>query len=260
MKKTFILGLFASALFFSCSSDDEETPLVADFTATVSGESPNAEIIIVNNSTGASAYEWSFSEGADISSSEEQVPTVKVDKAGDLTISLIAINGSNEEKTTKTVSVSGNTAITTFNDVEFGLNAGDATYGRLFSLETGEIYKDSEISSDNGSKINLAFGSMANTMYFFESPTDEDYNVPGAIATKVTNYEETPSITVEEFDAMTNDGKLSGLTIEETNDSFGNGSIPNTVLFETSTGRKGVIKTKAVNSDRLLVDIKVQKY
>lgn len=260
MKKTFILGLLSSVLFFSCSKDDEGTPLVADFTATVAGESPNAEIIIANTTTGASGYEWSFGEGADISTSSEKVPTLKVDKAGDITITLVAINGSQEEEVTKTVTVAGNTAITTFENVEFALNAGDDTYGRLFSLETGEIYKDSEITADNGSKINLAFSSMANTMYYFESPAKEAYNVPGATVTKVTNYESNPSITVEEFDAMADDSKLSGLTIENTDDSFGNSSIPGTVLFETSTGRKGVIKTKMVNSDRLLVDIKVQKY
>ena len=101
---------------------------------------------------------------------------------------------------------------------------------------------------------------MANTMYYFESPTVEDYNVPNATETKVVNYESTPTISVTDFDSMTDDSQLSGLTITGTNDSFGNSSIPGTVLFEISTGKKGVIKTKAVNSDRLLVDIKIEKY
>ena len=59
---------------------------------------------------------------------------------------------------------------------------------------------------------------------------------------------------------MKDDSKLSELTIADTDESFGNSSIPGTVLFEISTGKKGVIKTKALNSDRLLVDIKIQKY
>lgn len=262
MKKIFFLGILTSLLLFSCSKDeDETTPLAADFTATVTGEAPNAQIGITNSSTGATTYLWTFGEGASVSTSTDENPSsITVDKAGDLTIKLVVGNGSEEKELTKTVTITGSNAIVIYTDIEFGLNAGDATYGRLFSFETGQIYKDSEIDASNGSMIHLAFGSMANTIYYFESPTVEDYNVPNATETKVVNYESTPSISVTDFDSMTDDSQLSGLTITGTNDSFGNSSIPGTVLFEISTGKKGVIKTKAVNSDRLLVDIKIEKY
>jgi len=149
-------------------------------------------------------------------------------------------------------------SITTYTDVEFSLTAGSSTYGRLFSFDDGKIYKDSEINATIGSKIHLAFGSMGNTMYFFESPTVAGYKVPGATVTKVTNYLKDNPISTTDFDSMTDDTKFEGLTINETNDSFGNSSIPGIVLFQLASGRKGVIKTKAVNSDRLLVDIKIQ--
>jgi hypothetical protein len=161
---------------------------------------------------------------------------------------------------TKVVAVTGHSAITTYTDVEFALDAGNATYGRLFSFETGEIYLDNEITATNGPLMHLAFGSMDNTMYYFESPSVAAYNVPGATVTKVINYQVAPDITTTEFDAMTDDRDLSGLPIVETEESFGNGNIPGTVLFEISTGRKGVIKTKSVNTSRLLADIKLQKY
>ena len=262
MKQLFFMALLTCALLFSCSSDeDESTPLVADFTASATGESPNAQITVTNNSTGATTYSWTFSEGADISTSSDKNPgAINVDKAGDLTITLVVSNDGEEKELTKTVTITGNNAIETYTDVEFALDAGHATYGRLFSFETGQIYKDNEVDESNGSSIHLAFGSMGNTMYYFESPTVEEYNVPNATVTKVINYESTPSISVNDFDAMAHDGLLTGLTITETNDSFGNSSIPGTVLFETSSGRKGVIKTKAVNSERLMVDIKIQKY
>ncbi|WKN43545.1 PKD domain-containing protein [Tunicatimonas pelagia] len=261
MKNFITLGLSISVLFFSCSEEEEATPLVAGFTVEVTGEAPNAQVMITNNSTGASTFSWTFSEGANIATSSEESPTaLTLDKAGDFTVKLVVSNGTEEEELTGTVSVAGHNAIITYTDVAFGLNAEDATYGRLFSLETGKIYKDSEMDGTDGSIIHLAFGSLGNTMYFFESPTAEGYNVSNATETKVMNFESTPSISVDNFDAMTDDSLLSGLTIVEMNDSFGNSSIPGTVLFETSAGRKGVIKTKAVNSDRLLVDIKAQKY
>jgi hypothetical protein len=59
---------------------------------------------------------------------------------------------------------------------------------------------------------------------------------------------------------MDDDGLLADLTIQSDDGSFGNSTIPHTVLFELSNGKKGVVKTKEVNSERLLVDIKIQKY
>ena len=61
------------------------------------------------------------------------------------------------------------------------------------------------------------------------------------------------------LDLMVDDSQIKNLPIAETNESFGVNQ-PNIVLFETSDGRKGIIKTTAVNADRLLVDLKVQKY
>lgn len=261
MQKILILGILTSMLLISCSKDDKDTPVIADFTATVTGESPNALIEITNNSTGAAVYTWTLSEGASILTSALENPgEITVDKAGDLTIVLVARNGSEEDEMTKVVAVTGYSAIVTYTDVEFALDAGNATYGRLFSFETGEIYLDNEITATNGPLMHLAFGSLDNTMYYFESPSVVAYNVPGATVTKVNNYQVTPDITTVEFDAMTDDRDLSGLTIVETEESFGNANIPGTVLFEISTGRKGVIKTKSVNASRLLADIKVQKY
>lgn len=257
MKKLFFLGILTSILLFSCSKD-ETSPIVVDFTATVTGEAPNAQIAITNSSTGATTYSWTFGEGADISSSTDENPSsIAVDKVADLIIKLVVGNGSEVKELSKTVTITGNNAIVTYTDIEFGLNAGDATFGRFFSFETGQIFKDSEIDASNSSMIHLAFGSFENPIYFFESPSVYILN---ATETKVENYESIPYITVTDFDSMTDDSQLSGLTITEANDSFSNYSIPGTVLFEISTGRKGVVKTKAINSDRLLVDIKIQKY
>ena len=174
--------------------------------------------------------------------------------------SVLLFSCSKEKEDTIKAIVDEKNNIVTYNDVVFGLSTEDEKYGRFFSFESGKIYKASEIDETNGSTIHLAFGNFSKAMFFFESPTAKGYNIPNATETKIINYEKEPSISVDDFDSMTDDRKLAALTIEgKGDDSFGYSSIPGTVLFEISTGQKGVIKTKSLNSDRLLVDIKIQK-
>lgn len=261
IKRVLFLGFLTSIIFLSCKKENTET-LVADFDVSITGESPNAQISITNNSENATTYNWFFGEGSNISTSTDKTPAIlTVDKVGDFIIKLVVSDGSTEKEITKTFSIVGYNAIVTYSDLEFALDAGNANYGRLYSFETDKIYLDSEVTDDNGSKMHLAFASMGGTMYYFDSPDNANYNVPNATITKVINYESTPSISSFDFNDMVDDRLLADLTIVEDNNSFGNSSIPDhTVLFEISTGRKGVIITKAVNSDRLLVDIKIQKY
>ncbi len=263
MKRISLLLALITLIVFSCKEEIiEPAELIADFEITVSGESPNAEVSVTNNSENATSYSWTFGEGASIDVSAEQNPaSFIVDKAGDFSVNLTVSGGTTEKSVSKTVSITGYNAIVHYTDLGFALNAGDDTYGRLFSFETDQMYLDSEINSDNGSKIHLAFGSIGGTLYYFDSPSESAYNVPNATITNVINYESTPTITGTDFNNMVDDRLLADLVIVDDNNSFGNSSIPgNTVLFEISTGRKGVILTKAVNSSRLLVDIKIQKY
>lgn len=150
-------------------------------------------------------------------------------------------------------------AIDVYTDVEFALNAGDADYGRFFSFAAGRIYKDSEINETTGPLINIVFESLDNTLHYFDTPTVTSYNIPNATLTEFINYEAIPTISTEAFDSMTDASSFIDLTIEETNDGFGNNTIPHTILFQIASGQKGVIKTKSINANRILVDIKVQK-
>ena len=261
LSRILILMLFVGFIF-SCSDDEDAAPSpVADFTVTVSGESPSATLQIVNNSTDATTFAWTFGEGASLETSTDKQPSgVTVDKSGDLEITLKVENGTLSNTKTITVKVNGNNAIRTFNNIEFSRDAGSATVGRLFSFESGKIFKDNEITAAVGPTIHLAFGTLGSSVYFFESASVATYNVPGATITKVNNFPSPSPISIVDFDAMTSDAKLSPLTIEETNDSFGNSSIPGIALFQLASGRKGVIKTREINSTRILVDIKIQKY
>lgn len=260
--------LFSAMLLFivSCTEKDseKEEPVIADFDAVLTGESPNAKIQLTNKSTGATSYRWNFDKGAADSVSTEHSPsTVNVDRAGSFIVRLTAINNNEKHSVSKTLTINGYNAIVTYPDLEFALDAGNTTYGRYFSFETGKMLKDTEINATNGSKIHLAFGSMEHTMYYFESPDKTNVpgllNITGATHTKIINWQANPSISVASFDSMVDDRLLSGLIINGTNDSFGN-QLPCTILFELADHRKGIIKAKAVNSARLLADIRIQKY
>src|SRR6218665_3173821 len=185
---------------------------------------------------------------------------LKVGLNQELKVDFTFSDAANYNWESKTVKINVKPAIAIYKDIEFSLTGGSITYGRYFSCDDGKIYKDSEINATIGPKIHLAFGSMERTMYYFKSPTHNDYKVPGATVTKVINYSNSPPISPAVFDAMTDDSKLIPLTITDTNDSFDNELIRAgaVILFELKSGRKGAIRPKAVNSVRLLVDIKVQ--
>ena len=260
-KNLFITVLFLSILS-SCSKKTEEVAPVADFVVTVSGQSPTATLQITNNSTNAATYSWTFSAGASIATSAEKTPTnIKVDKAGQLTVTLVATSGTLTNTKVLQVTVAGKNAINTYTDLEFAMTAGSTTYGRLFSFEgAGKMYKDSEINATVGPTIHLGFARAGTSILFFETPTAAKYNVTGATVTKVMNYPTPNPITPTAFDAIVDDTSLAPLTVVDTNESFPASSTSNIIIFQLASGRKGVIKTKAINSDRVLVDIKIQKY
>jgi|GEM_PF-1262974 len=262
MKKTRFLPILAiavSIVLFSCSEESDNEPLIADFEVEVSGKAPEAELTFTNNSTGASSYMWTFGVGASNRASLKKEPeAIAVDKAGDFEIKLVASNGSGADTLTKTVSINGNSAIVSYQDIEFGTGTGN--YGRFYSFIDEQMYQESEVDGSKEGKIHIAFESTEGTMYYFNSPAADTYDFISAPNTKFTNYESDPTITTDDFDSMQDDELLQDLTIIDDGDSFGKETIPHTVLFELSKGKKGVIKTREVNSERILVDIKIQKY
>lgn len=260
MKNVILVGVFTSVIFFACSKEDS---INVDFTATVTGESPNAQVVINNNSTGATSYSWSFGEGASISSSSDKDPeTITIDKVGDFTIKLAATNGTDKMEKLETIIITGNNGILHYQDIEFATETDNTDFGRFFIVSTGEILKDSEVTSDNGSRIDIAYNQYSSTMStgFFSSPNNllDDFVVPGAISSFVENYV-TDKLTVSQFDTMNDDSILSSLDIKGDNNAT-KMSDEIIILFRTGNNKNGAIKTKAINISRLLVDIKVQKY
>lgn len=263
MKKQLCAFLILGSILFNSCSEDEGTPLNADFDVTVTGESPAAVLTFMNKSTGAESYLWEFGDGADEETSSVKDPSgVVVEKAGEFTVKLTVKRGTETKEVSKSVAISGHSAINVFTDIEFATLNGLDEFPRFFSTETGLSYKDGEVKGSEGASIDIAFVYVASSLMLFDAPnsTDRGFNIPNATETKFENYVVADEYTIEQFDAMTNDSDLKALTIEGDNDSFPASSLPVVVLFENAAGKRGVIKVKSINIDRILTDIKVQKY
>lgn len=153
-------------------------------------------------------------------------------------------------------------AIATYANIAFGVKHGDATYARFFSTETGKSYMDSEVNQTSGPKIDIGFEQMAAPVNYFLSADNKDVKltIPGATGSLFINYVKKDVMTIAEFDAMTDSDKLAGIAIDkDDNESFDVSNLPVLVLFKNAAGKKGVIKVTAINAERILADIKVQK-
>ncbi len=269
MKKLQLSAILLLTLFASCSEDDQS--INVDYSIEVEGESPSATLIIKNN-TAASNFEWTFDKGAyiiteemkpsSITTSEEKEPVgIKIEKAGQFTVKLKATEGAETNEVTKIITIPGHSAIKKFTNVIFGQVENDPRYGRFFSTQTGKIYKQADVNETIGPKIDLVYHGSESNFIFFENPADlftDTFVIPGATTTKVMNYES--GFLVSDFDTMTDDALLTDLTITHQNKTTGTLNVPFIVLFQNAAGQKGAIKLIALNTDKLMVDIKVQKY
>jgi PKD repeat protein len=257
MKKTLLFLFGLSAIFTSCSKDEEV--LIADFNVVVTGKSPNAEVSLENKSLLGTTYEWTFSEGASITASKEQTPAkLKVDKAGDFTITLKVSNGSETKEVTKTVKVEGVNGFASFKNIELSQVVGSTTLGRCLSTKTGKVYKDSETKTASAD-IDLVYYGSESSFIYFEGPNKaEKLSFTNPKKTLVQNYKS--RFEVAKFDALADDAALKSFNVIDDESVIGTLDFPTTVSFKTAEGKVGVIKLVAINSDRLLIDMKVQKY
>jgi hypothetical protein len=266
LKFSTLLATAIMMAFLSCTSEDDSSnsstdepePLVADFNVTVEGEAPNAEIVIENTSEGGSSFEWEFGEGSSMEGSTEEAPSgITVDKTGEFEIKLIVSAGSESEEKTETVTIEGNNAIITFEDVEFDQDYDNQVNGINFSVSEGEVYTDSELSDENYDLIDFYFFGCECTAISFFGADDSDMISDGK-QTLMRN--KSNDFTVDQFDASSDDAELATIEIAEEMNFIETLEFPHVVTFQLEDGRSGAIKCKEINNSRILVDIKVQKY
>ncbi len=150
----------------------------------------------------------------------------------------------------------------TYSNIELSKDFENVAIGSFFSTATGKVYLDSEVNAETGPKIDIVFGSMANIMGYFVSPTSAKkegfMEIPGATTSLFTNYI-TTEMAANDFDTLTWE-TLDGLTVTEDSESFSLSSgFPHLVWFQNAQGKKGVIRVKQALSQKIVIDIKVQK-
>ncbi|WP_024770364.1 PKD domain-containing protein [Aquimarina macrocephali] len=255
--------------------------LIADFDWEVDFQDKDlqapVQLSLQNKSNSATSYQWAFQGGTPLDTTEEN-PTVVFTTVGVHNMTLTATNGKETKSITKTITVLPDTNIKVFENIHLGINTAHNTnvIGSFFSGYTEQVYSKSQVTPDNGARIDLVFfglnsGFSFNRFYAPNTLDDTTFDaIPNATHTKMINVMEAcacgVSLTVAQFDSMTDDSVLRGLTITETVDGlqpFDNSVVPRIILFETADGRKGALKIKKYVSDGqnsyIETDIKIQK-
>lgn len=170
-------------------------------------------------------------------------------------LSILFVSCSKEEET---VVKEEKETITYYKDVELKLMDSDSDdFGIAFSSKTGKTFKKSEINESNIADIDIV-SYVFQGLTAFSSPdeADETKGINGATKTKIQHIN--IKMTVEEFEAMKDDSMLKSLEIvhdEEARNSVHKGIF----LFENAAGKKGAIRTKIFNAQRVIIDVKVMK-
>lgn len=239
--------------------DDMEAPLRATFDTRLQG----VETL------------WWECSGTTITNGTSADAGIYFPVAGQYTVFLNVSNGKNTKRVSQDITVKANTNLRTHKDIKLGINTASETIGSLYSTKLRRIFKTSEVNSDNGALIDIAFfGLNADFTYSqFISPNKLAGTplpeIPKAQPTKFINKTELGhvSLTPDQFETMKTDVLLKNLQILSVNygdEFFTATALPRIVLFETSDGRKGAILIKKmINSwtegSYILTDIKIQK-
>jgi len=228
---------------------------------------------INNESTNATAYQWTFAGSSEIISTAEN-PDITISTAGTYTLQLKASNDKESKTVQKQVTVYPDKNLLSFTNVKLGINTAKNTIGCFFSCELGKVIKQNEVTSDNGAKIDFAFFGLDASFSYnqFLSPdkvqTTAFESIPNATYTKINNRQELTGVqlTPAQFDAIDEGKDFNSLVVSENSTAltpFDNTTPNRIVLFQTQDGRKGAIKILSYTADGLnsyiLVDIKVQK-
>ena len=232
---------------------------------------------MLNKSTSANQYRWIFPSGMPETSLEE-TPMVTFTTPGTYIIRLEVGNGKRTHEFSKEVTILPDTNIRNFNNVELAINSAHNTSikGAFFSTSLRKVLTANEVTEENGGEIDVVFLGLNDSFSFnkFVSPDEAATNgfiaIPNATHTKFINSQEicncSASMSVAEFDRISDDSLFQNLDIIETNNgllAFDKSILPRIVLFETHDGRKGAIKVKDFISEGdmsyIICDIKVEK-
>ena len=227
---------------------------------------------LVNHSTGSLSWTWSTT-GGQLSNTQAEQSSIYFAQPGTYTVTLTAGNGKESKSTTQTITVKPNTGLYTLTDIKLGINTAQATIGSFYATTLRRVIHKNDPDSLQ-KYVDIAFFGLSDgfTYNAFISPAEVQYYTFDALrdaqTTRFINSQEQCAcglnVTDADFDQMTTDALLRGLTLPATDlQPFTDALVPRIVLFQTQDGRKGAIRIKAFQNDGpqsyIVVDIKVQK-
>lgn len=248
---------FAIIPFFE--DEDYEAPLTARLeNATVSGL----------------RYAWSSSGGV-IANTTAQQTEIHFDQPGDYTVTLNTENDKDVQQVSHTIHVKPNTNLYTMTGVKLGISSAHATVGCFYAASLRDVLARDEVTAETGGQVDFVFFAINGGFTYcrFVSPDSAAKftfpAIPGATHTAIVNTQETSglSLTVQQFDGMTDDGLLAAVGDIRAHDSktafFMGSQGPRVILFETADGRRGAIHIVSFVGDGnpayILADVKIQK-
>ncbi len=228
------------------------------------------EMDVAAQCVSALSYSWKVT-GGQIENDSSVNTKIHFDKAGEYEIILEATNNKETKRISKTIKISENSNLYKIADLKFGITTALNTIGGYYFSRNRDILTTDEITSQNGSSIDLVFWGLIDFVQCcFLSPDAATSkalpSIPGARHTWVINNPE--MLTSNQFDKMENDSLLRRFSIKEASEVctdfyFSGADVPQIILFETADHRKGAIKIKKFVYDGadsyILTDIKIQK-
>jgi PKD repeat protein len=229
-----------------------------------------------DKSTNATSRLWTFEGGLPAQSAEAN-PIVTFTEPGTHRVQLACNNQKTEQSKTVGLQLFANTGLQTFRNVELGIFSARNATGSFFSFSTGKVYKETELSTDNITSVDLVYFGFSSDFKLnrFVSPADmANYGfIPFTTGKSAVFYNSTElcscnfKFTASDFDAIQSGGQLNGLnwsTLDIASQKQFNGQLlPRLVPFVTSDGRKGIIRIIRFVSDGdrsyIITDIKVEK-
>jgi len=227
---------------------------------------------LVNHSTGSLSWTWTTT-GGQLSATQSEQSAIYFAQPGTYTVTLTADNGKESKSVSQTITVKPNTGLYTLTDIKLGINTAQTTIGSFYATTLRRVIRKSDPDSLQKYVDIAFFGLSAGFTYnaFLSPDKVQDYTFDALRDAQTTRFINTQELcacglnmTDADFDQMTTDALLQGLTLPATDlQPFTDALVPRIVLFQTQDGRKGAIRIKAFQGDGpqsyIVVDIKVQK-
>lgn len=277
----FLVGLAALTLVFtSCEPTEKAAPVITFAngvteattnlsTYTVSGtitSEAGLESVTYTKETTAGTDQLSVVDKFDDKSSYSFQYDVAVSEDMTLIVTAKDKDGNETSRNFMITYTGGAASISSFTAILIGAQS-NTTYGSALDVNSGKVYKLADAKT-NSASVDILYYYGSTNKATFAAPDDETVDGTGSNSfdwtsswgTKNSTKFGISSLTSSEFDAMTDDSELSGISglsaSKETDLAVGD-----VLEFTTAAGKNGALKVVSIDgagSGTIKIDVKVQ--